>query len=82
MMGVERKRRLIGGSWRGNQSRWGRADPESAKATDSAQNDRQHGAAAKVRTAFLQANNAILKAKGECPAKSPRFFSGNDLLLI
>jgi hypothetical protein len=82
MMGVERKKAIDWGSWRGNQLRWGRADPESAKATDSAQDDRQHDAAAKVRTAFLQANNAILKAKGECPAKSPRFLSGNDLLLI
>ena len=62
--------------------RWGRADPESAEATDSAPDDRRHSAAAKVRTAFFEANDATLKAKKGMPRTPPRFLSGNDLLLI
>jgi len=34
--------RLPGGRSWGGQSRWGRADPESAQATDSASDARQH----------------------------------------
>ena len=51
------------GSYRGNQSRWGRADLESAEATDLASNARPQHSAAKVRTHSRRSQQPTTKSR-------------------